>query len=388
MTSTTRIGILMGAALVSACAPAAPDTILLNGKIFTANAAQPWAEALAIRGERIIAVGANTAIAAQAGTSTRRLDLGGRTVVPGFNDAHITVTRPAVDTARLLGADAIARGVTSIQIFSAGPVPAAVQAFRNADLPQRVRVIRMPEPDESGANRDSRPYFPPQPRPRLEARGMGFVLGSSDGARLQQAIGWAYGTEDPLAIDCEDTEMLEAYVAALESHGAAEVWKAKRPRIERPASLPANAAARLTKLGAVIVQAPFDSRASGDAGGPLAQGRPRAGVPLKSILIARVSLALGSGGSLRGLDIIRSAVDPSQGGEALTREEAVTAYTRGSAFSESAERDKGRLAVGMLADLAVLSADMFTVPLEQMAAIRSVMTIIGGRVVHDTGVLR
>jgi predicted amidohydrolase YtcJ len=87
-----RVGIVMGALMVSGCAaPPAPDTILFNAKIFTANTAQPWAEALAIRGERIIAVGDNATITAQAGPSTRRLDLGGRTVVPGFNDAHVHV---------------------------------------------------------------------------------------------------------------------------------------------------------------------------------------------------------------------------------------------------------------------------------------------------------
>jgi predicted amidohydrolase YtcJ len=86
-----RIGIVMGPLVFSACAAPAPETILFNGKIFTANAARPWAEALAIRGERIIAVGDNTTITGQAGPSTRRLDLGGRTVVPGFNDAHVHV---------------------------------------------------------------------------------------------------------------------------------------------------------------------------------------------------------------------------------------------------------------------------------------------------------
>lgn len=73
---------------VSACAAAPPDTVLLNGKIFTSDSARPWAQALAIRGDRVIAVGDTATIGAQAGTSTRTIDLGGRTLVPGFNDAH------------------------------------------------------------------------------------------------------------------------------------------------------------------------------------------------------------------------------------------------------------------------------------------------------------
>lgn len=85
---------------------------------------------------------------------------------------------------------------------------------------------------------------------------------------------------------------------------------------------------------------------------------------------------------------MRSATQESLGDEALTREEAVAGYTRGSAFAEFAERDKGRLAVGMLADLAVLSADILTVPAEHVDAIRSILTMVGGRTIHDTGVLR
>jgi predicted amidohydrolase YtcJ len=64
------------------------DLILVNGKIFTADRAKPSAEAVAIRGERIIAVGTNQEIESFARGKTRRIDLRGRVVVPGFNDAH------------------------------------------------------------------------------------------------------------------------------------------------------------------------------------------------------------------------------------------------------------------------------------------------------------
>jgi predicted amidohydrolase YtcJ len=78
---------------------------------------------------------------------------------------------------------------------------------------------------------------------------------------------------------------------------------------------------------------------------------------------------------------------PTNPKEALTREQAVTAYTTGAAFAEFKEKEKGQIAVGMLADLAVLSADVFTVPVEQMEAIRSVMTVFGGKIVHDNGTI-
>ena len=67
---------------------AAPDLILFNGDVFTSDPAHPRAEAVAIRGERIVAVGATGPITKLAGRKTKSIDLQGRVVVPGFNDAH------------------------------------------------------------------------------------------------------------------------------------------------------------------------------------------------------------------------------------------------------------------------------------------------------------
>lgn len=65
------------------------DLLLLNGKIWTGNVQQPEAEALAIYGNRIVAIGTNAQIRKLAGANTRSIDLKGRRVVPGFNDAHV-----------------------------------------------------------------------------------------------------------------------------------------------------------------------------------------------------------------------------------------------------------------------------------------------------------
>jgi hypothetical protein len=73
--------------------------------------------------------------------------------------------------------------------------------------------------------------------------------------------------------------------------------------------------------------------------------------------------------------------------EALTREQAVAAYTRGSAYAEFAEGEKGTLAPGMLADLAVLSQDVFAAPAPALPATTCVLTLVGGRVAHDAGAL-
>jgi predicted amidohydrolase YtcJ len=65
------------------------DLILTNGKIWTVNAAQPQAEAVALIGSRIVAVGSSADIRKWAGPKTEVVDLAGKLVVPGFNDAHV-----------------------------------------------------------------------------------------------------------------------------------------------------------------------------------------------------------------------------------------------------------------------------------------------------------
>ncbi len=83
-----KAALLLGV-LFAACRSTSPDLVLTNGKVFTADPGRPWAEALAIRGERIAAVGSAAEVRALAGPQTRVIDLRGRVVVPGINDAHI-----------------------------------------------------------------------------------------------------------------------------------------------------------------------------------------------------------------------------------------------------------------------------------------------------------
>src|SRR4051794_15889187 len=63
-------------------------------------------------------------------------------------------------------------------------------------------------------------------------------------------------------------------------------------------------------------------------------------------------------------------------GEGITREQAVEAYTRGSAFAEFAETEKGTLTAGKLADLAVLSQDIFKVAPPELPKTLSVLTLV------------
>ena len=65
------------------------DTIVLHGKIYTLNSKQPWAQALAIRADRIVAVGDDASIEKFRHPGTKVIDAAGRLVLPGFVDCHI-----------------------------------------------------------------------------------------------------------------------------------------------------------------------------------------------------------------------------------------------------------------------------------------------------------
>ena len=69
--------------------------------------------------------------------------------------------------------------------------------------------------------------------------------------------------------------------------------------------------------------------------------------------------------------------------ERITVDEAVRAYTMGSAYAAFFDDSVGTLEVGKQADLVVLSQDLFTVPHERIAATRAAMTMVGGRVVYQ-----
>jgi hypothetical protein len=92
--------------------------------------------------------------------------------------------------------------------------------------------------------------------------------------------------------------------------------------------------------------------------------------------ITKLVIALGSDGPTNPyLNIMFASIDPDWPSEAITREQAVTAYTLTSAYAEFAEKDKRSLETGKLADLAVLSQDIFTVEASHLPKTELVLTM-------------
>jgi predicted amidohydrolase YtcJ len=171
----------------------------------------------------------------------------------------------------------------------------------------------------------------------------------------------------------------------MEATAPAAEWAAKRVRLEHGDGIRPDTLARAARLGVVVTINPLHFIA------PLPDGRPPRPVetlsPVRSLLKSGIRLAIGSdaGGDevnpfLNMMLACTYAANPS---EALTREEALMAYTAGGAYVERQETVRGRIAPGMAADLAILSQDVLEVSLKMLPATRSVFTLVDGEVAYE-----
>jgi predicted amidohydrolase YtcJ len=73
--------------------------------------------------------------------------------------------------------------------------------------------------------------------------------------------------------------------------------------------------------------------------------------------------------------------------ERVTREQALRMYTNGAAWIQFAEKERGSIEPGKLADLVVIDRDYLTCPEDQIRAIEPLMTMVGGKAVYNTGAI-
>lgn len=94
------------------------DRIFFNGKIWTGDDAHPSAEALAVSGDKIVAVGTNAEIKKLSVADTAVVDLHGRFVAPGFQDSHLHFPGPSINEVNLVGADTLQEFQSRIAVFA------------------------------------------------------------------------------------------------------------------------------------------------------------------------------------------------------------------------------------------------------------------------------
>jgi predicted amidohydrolase YtcJ len=105
--------------------------LLVNGRVYTVDPARPWAEAVAIAGDRILAVGTSAELRRLAGPDTRVIDLRGQFVTPGFNDAHVHIDSTG----------ALLTGANLLDVHEQGPFVERIKAAAAA-LPKGSWITR------------------------------------------------------------------------------------------------------------------------------------------------------------------------------------------------------------------------------------------------------
>ncbi len=187
--------------------------------------------------------------------------------------------------------------------------------------------------------------------------------------------------------------MLDIYARVEQEDGPRD----RRFRIEhaqhiRPADIP-----RFAQLGVIASMQPYhaidDGRWAERVIGP---ERIKTTYAFRSLLDAGARLAFGSDWyvapptPLEGIyaAATRRTLDGKNPGgwvpdQKISVEEALRAYTTGAAYAEFAERDKGMLAPGMLADFVVIDQDLFSIPPERIRDAHVTTTVVGGRIVFE-----
>ena len=134
------------AAVLTARQPgASPDLVLLNGHVLTVDRTFSTAEAVAIRGERVAAVGSTADIRRLAGPATRVIDLDGRTLIPGLMDNHLHSAGggPGVDLSRARSlADVTAALTARVNTTPAGGVIVSNSDWHEAQLAEKRLPLR------------------------------------------------------------------------------------------------------------------------------------------------------------------------------------------------------------------------------------------------------
>jgi predicted amidohydrolase YtcJ len=300
---------------------------VINARIWTGDAAKPWAEALAASGETIALVGTTEEI--RPIRASRTIDAHGRLIVPGFIDSHIHFLDDGADLADAMQY-AARQGVTSVHhmgtwedldVFERARnaktlttrIYAAVPLATWARLRDTIAEKRFPGPDGRGD----------------DWLHIGALTGVVDGS-LDDLYSWTSNA---------DKAHLHVVVDAIGDHTNHEM---------------SNIFERIARENG-----PRDRR----------------------FRIEHSDSSVAPPTPLDGIfDAVTRQTAPEQ---KISVEQALRAYTVDAAYAEFMEQRKGQIARGFLADFVMIDRDLFTIPAAEIREAHVVLTVAGGRVLVE-----
>jgi predicted amidohydrolase YtcJ len=409
------------------------DVVLRNATVLTMDASRPAADTVVIRGDTIIAVGAEAEVMADLAPNARIIDVGGRVLLPGFNDAHchrigdreVAGYESAEDAIE----DALEAGWTSISELFVNEE--RLDELRALDDAGRLRLrVNAYLPvnyldDKFGTWFDAyqpRQVFSPRLRiggikifadsagihemymtqPHIDTPGhKGDVFWTPDEfADLVRGLhddGWQLATHT--AGDAAHDMVLDAYEAALAGasnvdhrHRIEHVMAIRDDQVQRMADLAIVASFQLTWFTADTTR---DVEGTLDAERLPWVGRWRDLLDAGVVAVASTDHPWdylveahgvdGAAMAVLGVAVTRSAAPGAtpeawQIDQAISVEQGLDLMTRAGAYATLEDDRKGTITPGKLADLVVLSDDPRVVPPEALREVKVLMTMVGGRV--------
>ena len=308
-------------------------------------------------------------------------------------------------------------GVTSITIMEVEPEH-RVEMLSAMHPPIRIRLVPfLPFQDQNQRRKPAYPAVPQRLADRVTVNGVKWLL-DGDPVERSSATREPY-SDDPSTsgqVDFPPAEIrailqeardqnvqpllhavgdrtTEVLLNQMDATGGAPDWSQRRLRIEHGDGIMPDLIPRAKQLGVIVVENPTHFALGDLWRRRLGAERARVFQPMRSLLDAGIPLVIASDGGPGVpvlnpyLNLMLAAYYPGKPNESLTREQAVIAYTRTAAYAEFAEKDKGTLEAGKFADFAVLSQDIFNIPPQEIPKTESLMTVVGGAVVYNTGIV-
>ncbi|GAA0858729.1 amidohydrolase [Aliiglaciecola litoralis] len=276
-----------------------------------------------------------------------------------------------------------------------------ISLLQKADLP--IRVTAIPMPFISVAKNESLPK-PQKLNEKVWVQGEKWILdgtpierGAALSAGYADRPGWsgrlnfseqkvkailtqAMSKQSQLLLHAAGDKTLDQILTLMES--ITGNWEHLRVRIEHGDGFNPELINRAKKLGVIVVQNP--SHMMNPA---ISATRYSADYPvmyLKTLIESGLPVALGSDGPMNPyLNIMFARVHAMRPQESIDVATALQLYTRGSAYAGKADKLRGEIRVGLDADLALLSQNILEIPAEALPGTRSVLTLVGGNVVHN-----
>lgn len=287
----------------------------------------------------------------------------------------------------------IKMGITTVQ-FMNFDFPTSAPYYIKANLPQRIRIIPFPGTKKNVRSLNEWKNINNHPTPLLYVSGIKYIIDGTPEEEaslgrqhypgkpdwygrinmpvdtIKQILREAYNSHTQLMMHIVGDSAMSLVLSFMKQMGNDVVWRSKRVRFEHNASDNATPEEiqMIHDMGIIMAHTPKYGQGS----------------HIQSFLDKGIIVSVSPDGTTNPFwDIMVMTSQQADSKENTTVEKAVVAYTKTNAYAEFKEKKKGTLMPGMVADVVVLSQDIFSIPIAQLPATKSVLTIINGKVVYQ-----